>query len=127
MAEQTQEIRETVIEQDGVLSRNQVVTNSDTTNKGRTIEQVIYFILTVVEILLGIRVFLSLLGANQGNTFAHIVYAISYPFVAPFFGLFGYTFRAGVSRLEIETLVAMAVYALVTYLIVKLTRIGRTT
>lgn len=125
MAQQTQEVRETVVQQDGVMSRNQVVSNTDTAGRGRIVEQVIYFILLVVEIILGLRVLFSLLGANQSNAFAHIIYTISYPFVAPFFGLFGYTFRAGVSRLEIETLVAMVIYALVAYLIVKLTRIGR--
>lgn len=125
MAQQTQEVRETVVEQDGVMSRNQVVSSTDTAGRGRTIEQVVYFILTILEAILGLRVLFSLLGANQSNGFAQLIYTVSYPFVAPFFGIFGYTFKAGVSRLEIETLVAMAIYALAAYLIVKSTRIGR--
>jgi hypothetical protein len=54
-----------------------------------------------------------------------LVYSVSYPFVAPFFGLVGYQFQAGVSRLEIETIVAMVVYAIVGWIIIKLVNIGR--
>jgi hypothetical protein len=40
--------------------------------------------------------------------------------VAPFFGLFGYNMQYGVSKFEIYTLVAMAVYAVVAWGLAKL-------
>jgi hypothetical protein len=97
----------------------------DSAGAGFKVEQIVYLIFGILEAILGLRVVLSLLGANQANSFAHLVYSVSYSFVAPFFGLFGYQFQAGVSRLEIETLVAMVVYAIVGWIIIKLVNIGR--
>lgn len=124
MAEQIQETQETVTEGNGVASRNRVIRNSDTSGASRA-EQLIYLVLGVLEAILGLRVVLSLLGANASNGFANLIYSISYPFVSPFFGLFRYQFQAGVSRLEIETIVAMIVYGLVAWGIVQFTRIAR--
>jgi len=70
--------------------------------------------------VLALRFILSLLGANRDNAFADLVYGISYPFAAPFFGLFGYTPTYGDARLEFETLFAIGVYALLTWLITRL-------
>jgi hypothetical protein len=100
-----------------------IVRSSGTT----TAERVVYYILGILMAILAFRFVLSLLGANRDNAFAGLIYGISYPFVAPFFGLFGYQVKYGVSRFEIETLVAMAVYALLAYGIVKLIRIARKT
>lgn len=92
-----------------------------------TAERVIYYIMGLLLALLAFRFVLSLLGANRDNGFANLIYSLSYPFVAPFFGLFGYEVQYGVARFEIETLVAMAVYALIAYAIVKMVRIARKT
>ncbi len=131
MAEQVQEVEETTV-RDGVPVQNtrRVTTTDDnraaTTTAGTsTAERVIYYILGVLLSLLAFRFILSLLGANRGNGFADFIYSVSYPFVVPFFGLFGYEVEYGVARFEIETLVAMLVYAVVAYGIVKLIRIGR--
>lgn len=132
MAERVQEVEETTV-QDGVPVQNtrRVTTDTNdnrapaTTSGTSTAERVIYYIMGVLLTLLAFRFILSLLGANRGNGFADFIYSVSYPFVAPFFGLFGYEVEYGVSRFEIETLVAMLVYAVVAYGIVKLIRIGR--
>jgi hypothetical protein len=77
-------------------------------------------------ILLAFRFLLSLLGANESNSFAHFIYSVSHPFAAPFFGLFHYnSIQNGVSRFEIYTLVAMAVYAAVAWILSYLSNIGR--
>lgn len=55
-----------------------------------------------------------------------VALSVPIPFVAPFFGLFGYTVKYGVSRFEIETLVAIIVYSLVGYGIAKALTIGQT-
>lgn len=133
MAERVQEIEETTV-QDGVPVQNtRRVTTTDggdnrataTTSGTSTAERIIYYVMGVLLTLLAFRFILSLLGANRGNGFADFIYSLSYPFVAPFFGLFGYEVEYGVARFEIETLVAMLVYAVVAYGIVKLIHIGR--
>lgn len=75
--------------------------------------------------LLAFRFVLSLLGANRGNPFADFIYSVTYPFVAPFFGLFNYTPQFGTARFEYETLVAMLFYAVVIGIIMRLVTIGR--
>jgi YggT family protein len=69
--------------------------------------------------LLALRFLFALLGANPDNWLASFVYAITYPFVAPFFTLFNYNFTAGVSRFESYTLVAMLFYTLLAWGIAK--------
>jgi hypothetical protein len=67
-----------------------------------------------------------LLGANTTNGFAQFIYNTSHPFAAPFFGLFHYNnINYGVSRFEVYTLVAMAVYAAVAWILAYLGNIGR--
>jgi hypothetical protein len=65
--------------------------------------------------LLGLRFMLALLGANASNGFVSFIYDISRPFAAPFFGIFNYDTRLGVSRFEFETLIALVVYAVATW------------
>ena len=84
------------------------------------IERVIWFITGVILVLLGIRFLLSLLGANIGNGFAEFIYATSHNFVTPFFSLFSYTDRYGVSHFETYTLIAMVIYGLIAWGLVRL-------
>lgn len=72
--------------------------------------RVIWYIAGALLLLLAFRFVLALLGANPSNGFANFIYSTSHPFVAPFFGLFGYNLQYGVSKVETYTLVAMAVY-----------------
>lgn len=92
---------------------------------GRKAEMFVYYLASLLLGLLAIRVALSLLGADRSNAFAAFIYNITYPFVAPFFGLFNYDTQFGVATLEVWTLVAMAVYALLAYAIARLIRIAR--
>ena len=87
--------------------------------------RVISYITGVIEVVLAFRFILALLGANRSNDFAQFVFNISTPFVEPFFGLFGYTPRYGASHVEIYTLVAMAVYAIIAWGIISLIRLPR--
>lgn len=84
----------------------------------------IWYVEGVLLVFLGFRFLLALLGANPANAFARFVYATTLPFVAPFFSLFGYTVSYSAARHEAYTLVAMAVYALVGWGIVKLLTIS---
>ena len=94
-------------------------------HKQNVAARVVWFIAGVILTLLAFRFLLSLLGANESNAFASFIYDASYPFVAPFFGLFSYEFEAGRSQFEISTLVAMAVYAVIAAGIARLVTINK--
>lgn len=87
--------------------------------------RIVYYIGGALLALLGLRLLLALLGANRANPFADFVFSVSYPFVAPFFGLFGAEPAYGQSVLELSTIVAMIVYAILTAGIAKLFTLGR--
>jgi len=76
--------------------------------------RVVWFITALVVTFLLLRVVLALLGANLENQFASLIYTVTDPFVSGFRGLLQVgQFQAGVSRFELETLVAAGVYALI--------------
>jgi hypothetical protein len=65
--------------------------------------------------MLALRFVLALLGANPANGFDSFVNNFTAPFAAPFYSLFSYDHPSvGISVFEGYTLIAMAVYALVT-------------
>lgn len=86
--------------------------------------QVIWYILGVIEILLGARILLKFLAANPNSSFVNLVYSLSNPFALPFSGIFGVTQSRG-SVLEWSTFVAMTVFAVVAFGIVKLIKIAK--
>ncbi len=90
-----------------------------------TAVRIVWYIAGILLAILALRFLLALLGANPANAFANLVYSVSYPFVAPFFGLFNYNLRYGVSRFESYTLVAMVVYSLIAWAIARLITINR--
>ena len=89
------------------------------------VSRVIWYVGGLVSILLAFRFVLALLGANITNAFAQLIYNVTTPLVSPFFSLFGYTPTYGASTVEVFTLVAIAVYALVAWGLVKLVTITR--
>lgn len=80
--------------------------------------QAIWLVVGIVEGLIAIRFVLRLLGANPDAGFAQLIYGLTAPLVAPFVGLFG-TPRFEGSAFEFTSLVAMAVYSLLAWVIVK--------
>ena len=78
-----------------------------------------YLVLGVVEALIVTRVILKLLAANPGSGFARFIYTVSAPLVAPFQGIFSSPATQN-SVLELSSLVAIAVYALIAWGIVRL-------
>jgi protein-S-isoprenylcysteine O-methyltransferase Ste14 len=77
------------------------------------------FAFGVLEGLIGIRILLRLIAANPANQFARFIYDITSLFLAPFFGLTA-TPAAGGSVLEIPSIIAMVVYALLAWAIIRL-------
>jgi hypothetical protein len=83
----------------------------------------IYFVLSSLEILLAFRLVLKLTGANPGSEFVAFIYNLSRIFVWPFLGIFSQATTQGLETtavLEPATLVAMIVYAILAWMIVRL-------
>jgi hypothetical protein len=80
--------------------------------------RIMWFALGVLEALLGLRFVLALFGANPNNEFASLVYGVTGPFVFPFRTLFATPAAQG-SVFEFYTLIAMAVYFLLWWGIVR--------
>jgi uncharacterized protein YggT (Ycf19 family) len=78
-----------------------------------------YLVLGLVEALIITRVILKLLAANPGSAFVRFIYNVSAPLVAPFQGIFP-TPATQSSVLELSSLVALAVYALIAWGLVRL-------
>jgi hypothetical protein len=92
----------------------------------QTVEYLAYYFFGALEILLTFRLVLKLMGASPSSTFVGFVYGLSGIFIAPFEGIFHRGFAQGVettSVLEPSTLVAIVVYAVLAWGIVKLIRI----
>lgn len=121
MAERVERV-ERVTDNDTVVEPERT---HDTVSGPMLLARIIWYVSGVLLALLAFRFVLALLGANPNNSFANFIYNLSHPFVAPFFSLFGYKLQYGVSRFEIYTLVAMAVYALIAYGLARLVTIAR--
>lgn len=80
--------------------------------------QIIWYILGLIEVLLAFRVGLKFLAAYPGG-FTNMIYSLSDPLAIPFRGILSTPKTAG-SILELSTLLAMLVYALIAYGVVKL-------
>ncbi len=93
----------------------------------QTIGYVIYFIFGVLEVLLAFRFVLKLTGASLGSGFVSFIYGLTGIFIAPFEGIFRMWFGQGsetASVFEPATLVALIVYAVLAWGIVKLISIS---
>lgn len=93
-----------------------------------TSRRVVYYILGVFEILLAFRLVFKLLGANPNSGFVAFIYSISQVFLVPFTAIFRSAETQGIETraiLEPSTIIAMLVYALIAWGIVKLIIIMR--
>ena len=126
MADRVERVSEQTDVQDGrVVTERAVTTESRDAGVAKT-GQIVWFIVGVLVSLLLLRMVLALLGANPANAFADLIYTLSNPFVAPFRGLLQVSsVNLGVSRFETETLVAVIVYTLIGWGIVKMINLGR--
>jgi len=83
------------------------------------VTRALYLIFGVIEVLLLIRFALKALGANAEAGFAQLMYGITGPLIAPFVGLFGTPQAGGGATLELNTLIALVIYALIAWLVVR--------
>ncbi len=124
MADTEETVKQTEVTNDG---GTQVVRKSTSTESSAgtrlTIVNVIWFVLGALEILLVFRLVMKLLGANPASGFVNFVYSLSSLFVSPFRGIFTSPTAQGditVAVFETAVVVAMVVYALLGWGLVKL-------
>ncbi|MHB0924224.1 MAG: YggT family protein [Bellilinea sp.] len=83
------------------------------------VTQLIWLLVGLLEGVLALRFIFKLVGVNAANAFASLLYAFTDFFVAPFASLTGAP-AAGGMVLEVSTLIAMIVYALIGWALVKI-------
>ncbi len=87
----------------------------------------IYFVLGVIQVLIGLRLIFKLLGANPGNSFIAFIYSVSGIFTAPFSGIFDPFVSSGLtakSVFEPAAVIGMVLYGILAWGLVSLLRIG---
>ena len=99
--------------------------NSPTTKLLFRGTQIVWYLLSLLEILLVFRFVLKLTGANSEAGFTNFIYSITWPFTAPFMAVFPKTIIEG-SAFEWTTLLAMLVYWVIAFAIVRLFLISKT-
>lgn len=95
-------------------------------SSSQTVEYLIYFFFGALEILLAFRLVLKLMGASMASGFVGLIYGLTGIFILPFEGIFRRGTAQGIettSVLEPSTLVAIVVYAVLAWGIVKLVKI----
>lgn len=94
-----------------------------TASSSQTVQYLVYFLFGLLEILLAFRLVLKLTGASIASAFVGLIYGLTGIFILPFEGIFRRGFSQGVettSVLEPSTIVAIIVYAVLAWGIVKL-------
>lgn len=80
--------------------------------------QFVWWVFGITEGLIGLRVLLKLMAANPNNAFAAFLYGITQPLIWPFQGLTAQPSASGFV-LELSSIIAMVVYALLAWALVK--------
>jgi hypothetical protein len=120
------------ITQESVTTQNEGPKEAITTETKRvasssqTLEYLIYFFFGALEVLLAFRLVLKLMGASLASGFVGLIYGLTGIFILPFEGIFRRGVAPGLettSVLEPSTIVAIIVYAVLAWGIVKLVRI----
>lgn len=111
-----------------VQQQTKRVQTTDAVDAKTTAQNVVWYVLGLVEILIGFRFILKILGANPASGFVDFIYSITGLLTAPFDSIFGVaSTQAGEvkSVFEPSILVAAAVYAVIAWGIVKLITINK--
>jgi hypothetical protein len=81
--------------------------------------QLVWLLFGMLEALIALRIGLKLIGANPDSPIAALIYGFTSLFLAPFEGLMG-TPAAGGMVLELSSVIAMVVYALIAWALERL-------
>lgn len=76
--------------------------------------QLIWLLFGILEVLIALRIFLLLIGANPNSPIVALIYAFTYLFLFPFMGVVGSP-TAGNMVLELSSMFAMVIYGLIAF------------
>jgi len=99
--------------------------NSPTTKPLFRGTQVIWYLFTLLEILLLFRLGLKFAGANPAAGFTSFIYMVTWPFAQPFIAVFQTTY-VGNQVFEWTTLLAIVVYYLIAWGITSMLTMSKT-
>lgn len=122
----TEIVKETVTVQNEGQRAAVVTETKRVATVSQTIEYLVYFFFSVVILLLAFRFVLMLIGASTASSFVTMLYGVTGIFIMPFEGIFRQATTQGVetrSVFEPATLIAIVVYAVLSWGIIKLLRI----
>ncbi len=90
------------------------------------VRRVVSLLFGILAVLIGLRILLLLLVANQQNSIVDFVYDITEPFVAPFRGIFNFdtVSPGGGSVLDVAAVVALVGWLLIYVLLMAILRLG---
>ena len=106
------------------------IQKGDKKDSNSKIRKYVYYALGVLEVFFAFRFVFKILGANMDSAFVSFIYSSTRLFMAPFTGIFRFAVSDGIetkSVLEPTLIIAMIVYALAAWGIVKLIEISRKT
>jgi uncharacterized RDD family membrane protein YckC len=78
--------------------------------------QLVWLVFGVLEVLIALRIGLKMIGANTDSPIVALIYGFTYMFLFPFEGMTA-TPAAGGMVLELSSLFAMVIYALIAWAI----------
>lgn len=81
--------------------------------------QLIWLLFGLLEAAIALRILFKLIAVNPGNPFAVLLYTVTNPFLAPFASLKGSPSAEGMV-LEVSSVIAMIVYALIAWALERL-------
>jgi YggT family protein len=92
-------------------NQQEVVVRKTRSSGNRAITGIISWVAGAIEVVLAFRFGLLLFGANPDAAFVDFIYTLSTPFMAPFEAVFGVTETRIGSVFDLNTLLAIIVYA----------------
>lgn len=108
----SQVVRKTIKQIDPVIKEEAPQKVFDKKKKIFRINQIIWYILGFVEVLLAFRVLLKALGANPNSGFTSFIYSLTGPLALPFRGIIGESMSGG-ALIEWSSVFAVVVYLVI--------------
>lgn len=129
MDEKEENVTKTEVKQEGGAQVVKESRSSTSTEETRlTLANGVWLLLGILETLLALRFLLKMFGANPASGFASFLYSLTDVFTGPFKGIFSTPTGEGdiVSAVfEPATLLAMVVYALIAWAVIKLVHLNK--
>lgn len=88
----------------------------------RFIFKLLYIVITFAETVIIFRIVMSLIGANQANSFVNWVYSMSDVLISPFRGIVADEVYIDKLRIELTPIVSLVFYAIIAFILSELSK-----